>query len=246
LRNELVNRAALLAALKQRLIPLLASNGFVVHPLSGEERASAEMRGAFPLGYLKRRRGENLELLDVQFHRDRFVLNLGVVGPAGIDLPWGHFAQEDVSAGGLPESCRLYSRRRFMRWFAVPRFGGDRRQRAAKTVDRLIDLYPEVEAWFASRTVGPHLRGFSHSFPPIAADDDSIRREMRTGDRIGRWTATTITCGAIAAVTFQQSRAVAKFFGVLALLFAAVMVLEVWNARRLARQAGKNHLPGTQ
>jgi hypothetical protein len=238
-RLTIANRAALLAALKQRLIPLLTSSGFVVHPLSGEERASAEIRGAFPLGYLKRRRGADLELLDVQFHRDRFVLNFGVVGPAGIDLPWGHFAQEDASTGGLPESGRLYSRRHFMRWFAVPRFGGDRRQRAAKTVDRLIALHPEIEAWFASGAIGPHLRVVSHSFAPIAADDDSTRRGMRTGDRIGRWILITITCAATAAMTFHRSRAVGNFFGVLALLFAAVVLVEVWNARRLGRRTGK-------
>lgn len=240
MRNELANRAALLAALKQRLIPLLTSSGFVVHRLSDEQRASAEMRGAFPLGYLKRRRGTDLELLDVQFHRDRFVLNFGVVGPAGIDLPWGHFAQEDVSASDVPESGRLYSRRRFMRWFAMRRFGGDRPQRAAKTVDALITRYPQVEAWFASRTVGPHLRVDSDSVAPIAADDDSARRGMRAANRIGRWTALTITCAATAAMTFQQSGVVGKFFGVLALFCAVVVLLEVGNARRLARRAGKD------
>lgn len=240
----LANRAALLAALKQRLIPLLTSSGFVIHPLSSDERSSAEMRGAFPLGYMKRRSGEDLQLLEVQFHRDRFVLNLGVVPPTGVDLPWGHFAQEDVSTGGLCESCRLYSRPRFMRWFALLRFGGDRRQRAAKTVDRLLVLYPEVEAWFATRALGPHLRRSSFAWPITAAGEDSTRpgtRIRQFPDRVVIWTALTLTLGATAAgALLQGSRAVANFSGVLALLFAAITIFEHWNARRLGRRAAKN------
>jgi hypothetical protein len=161
-------RAALVQDLKARFLPLVLASGFVIHPLSDEEKASGAWRLSFPFGYLKRPKGPDLELLEVQFstrgRRCRFVLHVGVAPPEGADLPWGHFAQSEVSPGGLPESYTLYSRA-FMKWFA-PAWFGDPHSRAAKAVDRVIALYPEIEAWFATKTVGSHMRRSSYPFPP--------------------------------------------------------------------------------
>jgi hypothetical protein len=237
----LADRAALLGAVKERLIPLLTSRGFVIYPLSSKERASAELRGAFPLGCMKRRKGADLEVVEVQFHRARFVLNFGVVPPTGVDLPWGHFAQDDVGCGGLPESYRLYRRRSIMQWFALARFGADRRQRASKTVDRVIALYPQIEAWFATRTVGPHLRKSSFPFPADVGDEATRRHMRQSEERVGSGTALVLTLAATSAgALLLGSRAVAKVLGLLALFFAAVTMVEYWNARRLGRRAGRN------
>jgi len=165
------DRRLLLSEMERRFIPFLIQQGFVQHGLTSSEQGSSELLLAFPLGYLKRPRGDSLELIEVQFDKNgraRFVINVGVVPPEGVTLPWGHFTQNDVRASGLPESYRLYSRRGSMTWFSTGWYPFSAELRAAKTVDRAIDLYDEVNLWFSAQTVGPHLRrlGVPHAAAP--------------------------------------------------------------------------------
>ena len=158
------DRAHLIKTLEDRFVPLVIEHGFRRFPLAGRDQASKEMHVAFPLGYMKRADGANLQLLEIQFEkrgRAEFVINIGVAQPDGVTLPWGHFLQNEVGVSGLAEAYRLYSRPSWMKWFSLAWFPTDRDARAAKLVSRLISLYPEIEGWFAARSVGPHLRRFS-------------------------------------------------------------------------------------
>jgi hypothetical protein len=164
-------REYLVRELEQRMLPMLLARGFVRHPLSGKERDSAEVLAAFPLGCMKRARDSELEILEIQFDKHdspRFVINVGKVPPEGISLPWGHFGQNEIGVSGLPDALRLYSSARWSRWFSLGWFARNHGGRAAEVVSEVIALYPEVELWFASGSVGPHMRkfGFPAAPPP--------------------------------------------------------------------------------
>lgn len=123
------------------------------------------MKVAFPFGRMRRIKGADHELIEIQLDKRgaaKFVLNSGVVPPSGVDLPWGHLDQDDVPVSGAPQAYRLYSHPGTMRWFSPPWIGwpSDIESRVRKTVDRAIELYPEIDAWFATRTLGPHMRWF--------------------------------------------------------------------------------------
>jgi hypothetical protein len=81
--------------------------------------------------------------------------------PEGVTLPWGHFPQDSFGVSGLPEACRLHSKPKSMKWFTLGWFAFDKKARIDKMVDQLIAVYPEVEAWFATRAIGPHLSRFN-------------------------------------------------------------------------------------
>ncbi|HLZ26048.1 MAG TPA: hypothetical protein VKV73_01855 [Chloroflexota bacterium] len=151
-------RALLLRALQERLVPAILALGFDQLPLREEDRKSPEMRNGFPFGYFRRIRGTDYELLEVQLDKGskpQFVLNLGVVGPAGADVPWRHFEQHEAPITASREAYRLHPRKDpgpLGSWFTEG--------------DAAVALLPEAEQWFESRVVGPHMRryGFaSHS-----------------------------------------------------------------------------------
>src|SRR4051812_42603302 len=116
------DRELLIEALGERFIPLLAERGFVLYPIANKESVSGELRAAFPFGQLKRTKGSDVELLEIQFDKvgaARFVINIGVVPPGGVILPWGHFASDIVIASGLPEAYRLHSGTIRRSWFSL-------------------------------------------------------------------------------------------------------------------------------
>lgn len=157
------DRKILRRLLEKHFIPLLEAKGFERLPLPEKKRKSGELKWAFPLGRLRRIKGADHEVIEIQFDKHggaKFTLNFGVVPAEGIDLPWGHFEQDEVGVSGLPESCRLYSCRSLMRWFSPPWFSwrSDRETRISKAVDRAIKLLPEVEAWFETGKVGRHVK----------------------------------------------------------------------------------------
>ena len=162
------DRKILRRLLEKRFIPLLEVKGFERLPLPEKDRKSGAMKWAFPLGRLRRVKGADHEVIEIQFDRyggAKFTLNFGVVPPDGLDLPWGHFSQDEASASGLPERCRLHSCRGCLRWFSPSWFSpslfsrrSDRETQIAKAVDRAIKLLPEVEAWFETGKVGRHVK----------------------------------------------------------------------------------------
>ncbi len=158
-------RSLLIRALKERFIPILLRNGFMESKLTGANAASGTIRRDFPFGYMKRPKGADIELLDIQMHprgKLKFVLNFGVAPPEGVESPWAKFGQHEVTASHLLKGCRLYDSRFYwrMKWFSVsgPSWTKDIEARINETVDRLIELYPEVEEWFSTKREGPHMR----------------------------------------------------------------------------------------
>jgi hypothetical protein len=173
-------RSLLTRALQERFIPILLKNGFTQSKLTGVDAASGTIRRAFPFGYMKRPKGADLELLDIQMHprgKLKFVLNFGVAPPEGVELPWAKLSQHEVTASGLLRSCRLYDSRFYwrMKWFSVSRPSQPKgiEARINKTVDRLVELYPEVEEWFSTRREGPHIRCVESHFPS-SGDGDGL------------------------------------------------------------------------
>ena len=155
-------------AAKEKLIPYLASLGFTHHGSLDTDGKSPEIKRSFPFGALKREVGQSFQIVELQFHKydsNKLVINFGVVPPEGVTLPWGHYAQDQVTAGSIPGSYRLFSNARFMRWFSVGWFAVDKKKGAQKEIDRVIDLFAEVEAWFASGKVGPHMRQLGYAHP---------------------------------------------------------------------------------
>lgn len=120
-----------------------------------------------PLGIMKRTRADNLDLLEIQLHprRATFVLAFGRVPPGGVSSPWARPSQAEVGVEDLPENCRLYANRSSMAWFGLPwfSFGRDTAAAITKAIRVAIELYPEVEEYFRSGVVGPHVKCIRYS-----------------------------------------------------------------------------------
>jgi hypothetical protein len=166
-----VNRDLLLRILQERAIPVLAERGFQQVALSEEERRSRELNFSFPFGCMRRSRGSDLELLEIQLDKKgaaKFVINFGVVPPEGVDFLGKHFAQSEASVSALPEWYRLHSCRGCMKWFSPSRISlsSDKVSKVTKAVDHAVALVPEIENWFETRNVGPHLRRVGYPISP--------------------------------------------------------------------------------
>ncbi len=154
-------------AVRQTLLPYLASIGFNPHGSLDTDGKSPEIKRAFPFGAFKRIVGESFQIVEVQFDKygsNKFVINFAVVPPEGVTLPWGHFPQEQLAAGSIPGSYRLHSNVRFMRWFSIGWLASDKQKSAEKEVMRVIRLFDEIEAWFACGVVGPHMRQHGYGY----------------------------------------------------------------------------------
>jgi len=170
-------RSLLIRALQERLVPILLKNGFTQSKLTGADAASGTIRRAFPFGCMKRLKGADIELVDIQMDKGgklKFVLNFGVASPEGVAWPWAKLEQHEVMASDLLKRCRLYDSRFYwrMKWFSVsrPSRSKDIEARINRTIDRLIDLYPEVEEWFFTKREGSHIRCVETHFPSPKSD----------------------------------------------------------------------------
>ncbi len=161
-------RTALRHELQDQFVRVFTDKGFRCAPLP-IGAGSTDARSSFPLGHLERMRGGELELIDIQFdkyRRPRFVINFGVIPEEGISTPWGHHVERDAAtASDAPEACRLYSSSFGMRWFALGIFSSKSSKSVKRLVDKAMELSPEIDQWFLSRTVGKHMRVLTgHSF----------------------------------------------------------------------------------
>jgi hypothetical protein len=145
---------------KERLIPHIHSRGFQLD--------AREIHKHDPYGHLMRRflrwDGNRLELLDIQFDkhgRAKFVFNLGVAPPEGVDDYLGHHSQLETDISNILKHGRLYAGNPyFMRWFSIPllRIPLIRSPSAEDIVQHAIQLFPQAEAWLRDGTVGPNIR----------------------------------------------------------------------------------------
>ena len=142
-------RGDLIDALRDQLVPVLERKGFEARPFpKAQEKDAAQLRAAFPFGSMKRRRGGRLDLVEIQLHTPpspKFVINFGTVPAEGVTVPWGHFSQDETIVSALPDGFRLHSRRflKAFAWFSA--------------VDQAVALFPEIDAWFETGAIGPHI-----------------------------------------------------------------------------------------
>ncbi len=147
-------------AVKMVLVPFIYSRGF-----------QDDKRGIYtqdPLGHqvlrFMRWHADRLELMDIQFDmhgRARFVFNLGVVPPSGVNDYLGHHSQLETDICNIPIHARLYSGgRHLMRWFGLPliRVPILRDPSSADIVGRAIRLFPQADAWLRGGVIGPNIR----------------------------------------------------------------------------------------
>jgi len=162
LRSTVGRRGSLLQAVERRLLPFFVAQGF-------ERRAkrsgslSREDAVAFPFGDLRRSRGVDLEVVEIQFDKNaraRFAINFGVLKSEGIDLPWKHLTQSEAQICDSPEYYRLYPHQGSTTWFPGTWFQALRNADASanEAVDNAIALYPALDQWFTTGQTGPHIR----------------------------------------------------------------------------------------
>lgn len=159
-------RSILEADLRTRLTNVFIQKGFFVAPLPPEE-SNSELKMAFPLGRLKRLRGEDLDIIEFQFDkhgRPRFVINFGTVPRGGVSLPWGGYLDRDeADVSSFFDAYRLFSSPLRSGWFAPGWLSTKSDQTVRRLVDKAIRLSGEVNHWFESGTVGKHMKPFGLS-----------------------------------------------------------------------------------
>jgi len=157
LRTVLVNEVRI------RLGDKFLACGFSFTSLQPSEQ-NRELKTAFPLGRLKRTRGDQLDLVEFQFDKHgkpRFVINFGIAPSQGVLLPWGvHLDQHALDVAALPEAYRLYSSTCFSRWFQSGFFWPKSERSMLRIVDQSVLFANEIFTWFENQTVGRHMRKF--------------------------------------------------------------------------------------
>lgn len=141
-----------------RLIPFIFSRGFEI-----DER---ELYKSDPYGHQTHRfmrwNGDKLELLEIQFDkygRAKFVFNIGVVPPEGVENPVCHYNQLNVGIPRLPRRVRLRAGRYLGSWFGLStsKILFIRKRSADDVIDFAIQLFPQAEAWLRKGIVGPNI-----------------------------------------------------------------------------------------
>ena len=145
-------------AVKARFYPFAAAQGFV------------KAKSTDPHFTLFRRPGQNavhvFELQWDKYHRPCFVVNFGDAPISGVTVHGIHVAAADVETYQCANLGRLTPRNcAYVRcWFREKKplleylTSGRRSYQPEEVVAQLIALFPELEAWWAERRAGPHLR----------------------------------------------------------------------------------------
>ena len=146
--------------LKARFFPHVLQGGFIL-----------DESGAPGFWRFRRKAGDGVQLFEVQwdkYGRPRFVINFGRCPFEGLRIDGKVFPPEEVLVGWLPTHGRLQPVRGSSvgSWFRqdkrlLPRlFSKEKLVPAGRVVSRLLELFPEVETWWANGSVGPHLEMF--------------------------------------------------------------------------------------
>jgi hypothetical protein len=150
--------------LKQRFFSRLIALGFLI------DTTHQPMSTVF-----RRRRGDRVQILDVswdKYGRPRFRVTFGTCPSAGLTIGAETFPPDEVLPGWCPDAGNL-QRGRGAGWTyrqdatRLQRLLGQPRLRPADAVvDDLLELFPELERWWQSGEVGPHLRFWHPQFRP--------------------------------------------------------------------------------
>ena len=162
------DRAYLREELSQRFLPYLRSVGFE----PAEDSSKPDGRSIFPFGTFARKHGSTSDIIEIQFDkysRPRFIINFRReppelikegqgIGPRNARLP--KLTEFGAARFKWAQSFRLTPRPQSARWFTMRTFFGFRSPKTCskEVVDRLMNLFPQVEAWFKDGTVGEHLQ----------------------------------------------------------------------------------------
>src|SRR5882672_3893352 len=156
--------------IRNAFVPFVRSAGF--------ERIS---RGGSLVVEFRRHAGSVVHVLEVQWEkygRPRFVINYGTCPSSGFDVHGTHFAPADVCAGWLSDSGRLQPKRgaTTASWFRqdYPLLARLRHRTRLRTesdvVAEAIHLFPELEAYWGSGSIGEHM----HAVPPATVQGASV------------------------------------------------------------------------
>lgn len=147
--------------IKRAFVPLALERGFVL-----------DQKNAPNFLEFKRIVGAQAQLFDIQWEkygRPRFVLNFGVCPSSGLTIRGRHFAVEELLAGWLPGG-RLQpgSGPGVSSWFRQDKpfvqalFSSSKLRQPHEVVAQLLELFPEVEAYWETGKIGKHLRVLPH------------------------------------------------------------------------------------
>ena len=144
--------------IKSRFVPYAAERGF-----SLDERLQ-------PVSTIYRRQGANrIEMFELQWDKygsARFVINFGMCPVQGLDINGKSTPAEDVLPTWCNETGTLQPRRGSgtRSWFRQDStllqrlMGAGTLRQPSEVADELLALFPEVERYWVSGTVGPHLK----------------------------------------------------------------------------------------
>src|SRR5258708_12159540 len=152
-------RAFLREELSQRFIPYLRSRGFE----GAKDSAKADGRSTFPFGTFMRTHGTASDIIEIQFDkysRPKFIINFRKDPPELI-----RFGTVNCMSA---EAFRLHPRPKSSGWFTMRTFFGLRSPEtcAKEVVDRLMNLFPDVETLFKDRTLETPLHLCPHPLLP--------------------------------------------------------------------------------
>lgn len=147
---------------KELIVPEFERRGFTVVPLSGDDARSPEIKASFPFGRLRRQHATGFDLVEIQMNRhdtESLRVNFCVVPPGGIDHAAGHVDAENVWVHYMDHYCTLYRRPRLRSWFSTRRlfFRADQ-ERLISTVKEVVGVIPEIDDFFSTGKIGPHVR----------------------------------------------------------------------------------------
>ena len=154
--------------LNARFVPLILKHGFC-----GPER----LAGNATLHYYRKPVGATVQVVSIQFdkrQRPRVTVNFHEEPPEGISILTAR-SPFTLSQGRLTPRPGGFTRS----WFrADPPFWlrllGVRSTTEKKAVTELLDLFGEVEEWFKTKSVGPHLSVWSHTYRPTSRERGTI------------------------------------------------------------------------
>ena len=143
------------SVVKEKFYPFAESQGFV------RARATSLYAG------FRRAGPDIMHVFDIQWDKygaPSFVLNFGECPMSGIDMiDIGHVAAADVRPGYCRQGGRLQRKRGAFGWFKLRKplhevlTSFKWRYRPEVVVQKAIDWFPEIEAWWSRKDEGPHI-----------------------------------------------------------------------------------------
>jgi hypothetical protein len=146
--------------IKRVFIPFIEARGFKI-----DQRYAPQ--------FLEFRRivGNELHVFDIQWEkygRRRFVVNFGKCPSKGVDFNGQRIPPESINAAQCVIKGRLQPGKgtALWNWFRQDKpllkrlFSREPLYPAQQVIDQLIDLFPEIEAYWEQNDIGPHLRVF--------------------------------------------------------------------------------------